>query len=75
MANGNEVAATNEHLRAICDEVGYRLGLILDQAPIDPSPRLQALLLPLEDATYIKSPSIVPDIVHSERSKSPVAGD
>jgi hypothetical protein len=60
MANQTEPAAGNEHLRAICEEVGYRLGLHLDKTSPGPSARLQALLLRFEEAEQIESPSIVP---------------
>jgi hypothetical protein len=74
MANQNEPTAGNEHLRAICEEVGYRLGLHLDKTSLGPSPRLQALLLRFEEAEQIESPSIVPAAEDMKRP-GPVASD
>lgn len=39
---------TDVHARAICDEVGERLRVLLDRSQTPPPPRIQALLLQLQ---------------------------
>ncbi len=75
MASHNEAAVRNEHLRAICDEVGYRLGLLLDKTSTDPSPRLRAVLLRFEEAEQIEAPSIVPSVEDLDNSEALVYGE
>jgi hypothetical protein len=72
MANQNEVTVTSRHLRAICEEVGYRLRLHLDGSSSAPSPKLKSLLLRFEQSEQMTwSPSIVPSIEDGECSQAP----
>jgi hypothetical protein len=49
----------SEHCRAICDEIGYHLHLVLGQAVQEPPAYLLRLLSRLEDQE-VRMPSIVP---------------
>ena len=49
------------HLRAICDEVGERLRMLLDEAALPIPDYLMSLIAQLDDPTCW-SPSIVPDL-------------
>lgn len=71
MADHNEVTVSSRHLRAICEEIGYRIRLHLDRTSTDPSPQLRSLLLRFEQSERIESPSIVPSVGDVERSESP----
>jgi hypothetical protein len=51
----------SEHCRAICDEMGYRLGVILGRGVQEPPAYLLQLLSRLEDQEACM-PSIVPSI-------------
>ena len=55
------VTCEPEHLRAICDEVGERLRLLLDEATLPIPDYLLSLIAQLDDPTHW-SPSIVPDL-------------
>lgn len=68
MADQNQVTVSSRHLRAICEEVGYRIRLHLDNTSTDPSPRLRSLLLRFEQSDQIESPSIVPSVEDAECS-------
>jgi hypothetical protein len=52
----------NTHCRAICDEIGERLRVILDRETTALPPRLQVLMLRLAAQDLGGSPSIVPSI-------------
>lgn len=55
----------SEHCRAICDEIGYRLQLVLGRTVQKPPTYLLKLLLRLEDQEPCM-PSIVPSIPDME---------
>lgn len=69
MADHNKVTVSSKHLRAICEEVGYRIRLHLDRTATEPSPQLRSLLLRLEQSERIEAPSIVPSVGDVERSE------
>jgi hypothetical protein len=50
------------HCRAICDEIGERLRIILDRETTALPPRLQVLMLRLAAQDLAGSPSILPSI-------------
>lgn len=68
MADHNEVTVSSRHLRAICEEVGYRIRLHLDSTSTDASPQLRSLLLRFEQSDQVESPSIVPSVGDAECS-------
>ncbi len=70
MADHNEVRVSTRHLRAICEEIGYRMRLHLDRTSADPSPQLRSLLLRFEQSEQIASPSIVPAVGDVEGSEA-----
>lgn len=62
------------HSRAICDEIGYRLGVALRREAIDLPPFLQSLVARLAELDGNVAPSIVPcleDMVFGNPSLSP----
>jgi hypothetical protein len=62
------------HSRAICDEIGYRLGVALRREAIDLPPFLQSLVARLAELDGNVAPSIVPcleDMVFGNPSPSP----
>jgi hypothetical protein len=58
----SEIAANSRHLRAICEEIGYRLGQQLDATAQEPSASLRAVLRRFEDFEQVEAPSIVPSL-------------
>jgi hypothetical protein len=58
--NGLQIDST--HCRAICDEIGERLHLILDRETTDLPPRLQVLMLRLAAQDLAGPPSIAPSL-------------
>jgi hypothetical protein len=52
----------NEHCRAICDEIGDRLRVILRREATEPPPRLLFLLNRLAESEFEPAPSIVPSM-------------
>ena len=56
------------HCRAICDEIGARLRVMLDREATPMPPRLQALLLRLAAQELSASPSIAPSLDEMARS-------
>jgi hypothetical protein len=56
------------HCRAICDEIGERLRIILDRETTALPPRLQVLMLRFAAQDLAGSPSIVPSIAPVEKS-------
>jgi hypothetical protein len=54
------------HCRAICDEIGERLRVILDREMTALPPRLQVLMLRLAAQDLAGSPSIVPSLGPAE---------
>ena len=61
IAMNRSVTCEPEHLRAICDEVGERLRIMLDEAALPIPDYLMSLIAQLEEPTHL-SPSIVPDL-------------
>ena len=59
IAMNRSVTCEPEHLRAICDEVGERLRMLLDEATLPIPDYLMSLIAQLDDPTHW-SPSIVP---------------
>jgi hypothetical protein len=57
-----ELQIDPSHYRAICDEIGARLQIILDREATPMPPRLQALLLRLAAQELSASPSIAPSL-------------
>jgi hypothetical protein len=63
--NAASLVLDHTHCRAICDEIGERLGFILKPVTSDMPPRLSYLigrLAELDDLRSVPSPSIVPAI-------------
>jgi len=58
--NGLQIDST--HCRAICDEIGERLRILLDRDTTALPPRLQVLMLRLAAQELAASPSIAPSI-------------
>jgi len=56
------------HCRAICDEIGARLRVILDRETTAMPPRLQVLMLRLAAQELSASPSIAPSLEEMARS-------
>jgi hypothetical protein len=48
------------HYRAICDEIGDRLRILLDKEPVEIPQRLRMLLDRLAELDGVPAPSIVP---------------
>lgn len=62
MGAGNELQLDSSHCRAICDEIGERLRMILDREAAPLPPRLQLLMLRLFERDMAQAPSIAPAI-------------
>jgi hypothetical protein len=62
MSDRNELQLDSTHCRAICDEIGARLRIILDREATTLPPRLQVLLLRLAAQELSASPSIAPSL-------------
>jgi hypothetical protein len=62
MGANTELQLDSSHCRAICDEVGARLRVILDREATPMPPRLQSLLLRLAAQELSESPSIAPSL-------------
>ena len=62
------------HCRAICDEIGARLRVILDREATPMPPRLQSLLLRLAAQELSASPSIAPSLDDMTREDPDIAG-
>ena len=62
MSRDSIVKIDSNHSRAICDEIGARLRLILDGEATALPPRLQVLMLRLAAQDLAASPSIAPAI-------------
>jgi hypothetical protein len=63
-----EINASSRHLRAICDEVGWRLGQWLNRTAQEPSAQLTAVLRRFEQLEQIEAPSIVPSLEAADES-------
>lgn len=62
MGADNGLQIDSEHCRAICDEIGERLRIMLDREATPLPPRLQVLMLKLAAQELGGSPSIAPSI-------------
>ena len=62
MGAGNELQLDSSHCRAICDEIGERLRMILDREAAPLPPRLQMLMQRLAEQDPVQAPSLVPAI-------------
>jgi len=57
-----KIQLDSSHCRAICDEIGERLRMILDRDAAPLPPRLQVLMLRLFEQELNQSPSVAPAI-------------
>ena len=62
MGAGNELQLDSSHCRAICDEIGERLRMVLDREAAPLPPRLQVLMLRLVEQDMAQAPAIAPAI-------------
>ncbi len=62
MGAENELQLDSSHCRAICDEIGERLRIILDREAAPLPPRLQMLMQRLIEQDPVQAPSIAPAI-------------
>ena len=62
MSRSNQLQIDSLHARAICDEIGERLRMILRPETADLPVRLQILIDRLADQDRELAPSIVPDL-------------
>jgi len=62
MSRDSNIQIDSSHCRAICDEIGDRLRMILDREATALPPRLQVLMLRLAEQDLIASPSIAASI-------------
>jgi hypothetical protein len=62
MSRSNQLLIDSLHSRAICDEIGERLRMILRPETADLPVRLQILIDRLSDQDRELAPSIVPDL-------------
>jgi hypothetical protein len=69
-----ELPIDPSHCRAICEEIGARLRVILDREMTAVPPRLQALLLRLAAQELSASPSIAPSLDDMTRDDPDIAG-
>jgi hypothetical protein len=60
--NASDLQIAPEHCRAICDEIGYRLRVILGREASELPPRLRLLLTRLAELEFEPTPSIVPSM-------------
>ena len=58
----SELRIDSLHCRAICDEIGERLRIVLDREPAALPPRLQLLMERLAEQDLLMAPSIVPSL-------------
>lgn len=69
----NELQIDSTHCRAICDEIGARLRIVLDREATAMPPRLQALLLRLAAQELTASPSLAPSLDDMTRDDPDIA--
>jgi hypothetical protein len=62
MGAQHQLQLDSSHCRAICDEIGERLRMVLDREAAPLPPRLQLLMARLIEQDLIQAPSIVPAI-------------
>jgi hypothetical protein len=69
------VQLDSSHCRAICDEIGERLRMILDREAAPLPPRLQLLMLRLFEQDMAQAPSIAPAIDDMVWAAEPTASE
>ena len=62
MGAEHQLQLDSSHCRAICDEIGERLRMVLDREASPLPPRLQLLMARLIEHDLVQAPSIVPAI-------------
>ena len=62
MGAEHQLQLDSSHCRAICDEIGERLRMVLDREAAPLPPRLQLLMARLIEQDLVQAPSIVPAI-------------
>ena len=62
MGAGNELQIDSLHCRAICDEIGERLRIVLDRESTALPQRLQLLMARLAEQDLLMAPSIAPSM-------------
>ena len=62
MGSPNQPLIDSSHCRAICNEIGDRLRVMLDREATALPWRLQVLMLRLAVQDFARSPSIVPSV-------------
>jgi len=62
MGAEKELQLASSHCRAICDEIGERLRVMLDRESAPLPPRLQMLMQRLIEQDLVQVPSIIPAI-------------
>jgi hypothetical protein len=62
MGTGNELRIDSLHCRAICDEIGERLRIVLDREATALPLRLQLLMERLAEQDLLMAPSIAPSM-------------
>jgi hypothetical protein len=62
MSTQNELHIDSSHCRAICEEIGWRLGVILARETPAMPPRLQMLMDRLAEQDLELSPSLAPSM-------------
>jgi hypothetical protein len=60
MPDSSSCSCSEVHTRAICDEVGERLRILLDRSQTPPPPEILALLLRLQ-LSELKAPALAPE--------------
>ena len=62
MGAGHQLQLDSTHCRAICDEIGERLRIVLGREALPLPPRLELLMARLIEQDLVRAPSIVPAI-------------
>ena len=75
MGAENELQLDSSHCRAICDEIGERLRMVLDREATPLPPRLQSLMLRLVAQDLVQAPSIAPAIDDMVRQAEPTESE
>ncbi|MCP4618320.1 MAG: hypothetical protein GY844_18030 [Bradyrhizobium sp.] len=70
MSPANEPKIDSTHCRAICDEIGERLRIMLDREATALPVRLQVLMLRLAAQDLAGSPSIAPSVGGAARGEA-----
>jgi hypothetical protein len=73
--SAEDIQLDSSHCRAICDEIGERLRMILDHEAAPLPPRLQLLMLRLFEQDMAQAPSIAPAIDDMVWAAEPTASE